>query len=278
MYADSEIRSLSANERGSLPGGRLSSLHHALDILEVLGESGPEVSLSEVAAAAGIGKSGAHKILQNLQSRGYVRRGAVGGRYSLGLAAWRLGARCGIAATLAAHASPVLERLTVATAETSHVVIRDASEIVYLARAETHRAVKAYGNVGDRAPAQCVATGKVLLAALPWQEVDALLPPVLPAITPTSVTDRELLREELRQVATRGCALNRGEWRVDVKGIAVLAGRAPLGMPIAFGISAPAYRFPDEAALSLLPRLTQAAEELKASWSAVPARGEERSA
>lgn len=278
MYADSEIRSLSANGGGSLPGGRLSSLHHALDILEVLGERGPEVSLSEVAAAAGIGKSGAHKILQNLQSRGYVRQGAVGGGYSLGLATWRLGARCGDAATLAAHASPVLERLTAATAETSHVVIRDASEIVYLARAETQRAVKAYGNVGDRAPAQCVATGKVLLAALPWREVDALLPPLLPAITPTSVTDRELLREELRRVGTLGYAFNRGEWRADVNGIAVLAGRAPSGVPIAIGISAPAYRFPDEAALSLLPRLTEAAEELKASWSSAPARGEEQSA
>lgn len=266
------------NDGRSLRGGKLSSLHHALDILEVLGESGPEVSLSEVAAAAGIGKSGAHKILQNLQSRGYVRQSGAGGRYSLGLLTWRLGALCGDVSNLAARAVPVLDRLTAATGETSHVVIRDGPQIVYLARAETQRVVKAYGSVGDRAPAQCVATGKTLLAALPWREVEALLPSVLPAVTPTSVTDWALLREELRQVSARGYALNKGEWRAEVNGIAILVGRAPSGVPVAIGISAPAYRLPDETAVSLLPELARAAEELKASWSPQAARSEERGA
>lgn len=134
-------------------------------------------------------------------------------------------------------------------------MIRDEVEIIYVARAETEAVVKAYGSDGDRAPAQCVATGNILLAALPWYEVDSLLP----AFTPSSVTDRAVPAEELRQVGRRGYALNRIEWRGEVNGIAVLARRAPAGVPVAAGISAPTYRLPSDTVLSLLSVLRRVA-------------------
>jgi len=239
--------------------GQLASLGHALDVIETVAAAGGQAHLSEVARATGLGRSGAHKILQTLRSRGYVHQVSPRGPYSLGVAAWRLGVLTDQYAAMAAESRAALVDLTETTGETSHLATLDGAHVVYLERVETAHAVKAYGAAGDRAPAYCVATGKMLLAELTDVEVEELLPATLPIFTRTSITDREVLLRHLKHVRSQGYAENKGEWRADVNGIAVTVGAIRPEITVAVGLSAPAYRLSSAHAEEFLPALREVA-------------------
>lgn len=73
---------------------------------------------------------------------------------------------------------------------------------------------------GDRIPLHCTAGGKAMLAAMDRDAADAALQSgVLPSHTENTLTDRSALFDHLEEVETRGLALEREEWRDDVRGI-----------------------------------------------------------
>lgn len=250
---------------GSPPGDqyRLSSLHHVLDVLEFLSTAGPEVALGDVARNVGLGKPGVHKILKNLESRGYVRRAVDSHTYSLGVRLWELGVCGGELQFFRDIVRPYLAELTARTGETSHLVVYDRGEVLYVERAETEHAIKAYGAVGDRAPAYCVATGKVLLAGQPAEEVARVVEGGLQAFTEATITDPDRLVAELDTVRRHGYGLNRQEWRSEVVGVAVTAGLVGARMSTAIGLSGPAYRFGPRTAAEAVPALRATAAQLR---------------
>ena len=81
------------------------------------------------------------------------------------------------------------------------------------------RPVRAYSHVGGRAPAYCVATGKALLAHAAAGLVDRVALDLKPFTSYTIVTPNEL-KVELERVRQQGYAINRGEWRDGVCGLA----------------------------------------------------------
>jgi DNA-binding IclR family transcriptional regulator len=90
-----------------------------------------------------------------------------------------------------------------------------------------------------------VATGKALLSQLPR----AALEPILAELRPYSehtITDPALLLEELHEARRKGFAINRGEWRSSVWGIAAVIHDATQSVIAAVGVSGPSYRLNDE--------------------------------
>lgn len=241
---------------------RLGSLHHVLDVLEYLGDSERPVSVTEVAKATGLVKSGTFRILHNLEQRGYVRKDADS-QYSLGLRLWRLARTLTQVGALRERARPVLLSVTAATGETTHLAVLDRLHSVYIDKAETPASIRAYADIGDYAPAHAVATGKVLLAALPRYELDPMLTAPLERYTPTTTTEVDDLLGQLAEIRTAGFALNDGEWREEVVGVAVPV-HLPDGTTIALGAAGPRYRFPPERARAHLPLLRAKARELHA--------------
>lgn len=250
-------------ENGSGDPYRLPSLHHVLDVLEFLSSEGPEVQLGEIATAVGIGKPGVHRILRNLESRGYVRRTGERHTYSIGVRLWELGVSGGELQFLRDAVLPYLADVTRVTGETSHMVVYDRGEALYIERVETDHAIKAYGRVGVRAPAYCVATGKVLLASQPEEEVSRVVSAGLRAFTPSTITDAEQLLAELSRVREQGYALNLEEWRAEVVGVGVPAGNVGTRMSTAIGLSGPSYRFRPDAAKDTVPTLLDVTKGLR---------------
>lgn len=106
---------------------------------------------------------------------------------------------------------------------------------------ESPHPVRAYSTIGGRAPAHRVASGKALLAC---QEAEALksFSDPLPTFTPRSIGTLAELRQELEQVRIQGFALNRGEWRDSVCGLAAIV-HDGVGRPMAaIGVSGPTER------------------------------------
>ena len=72
-------------------------------------------------------------------------------------------------------AEPHLERLAAQVRESSSVSVLDGDEIVYVGRVPTSRIMRVSINVGTRFPAYATSMGRVLLAALPDDQLDAYL-------------------------------------------------------------------------------------------------------
>jgi len=238
----------------------LGCVAHAAGVLGVLGRNPEGLGVSEIARGCGLAKSGAHRILSQLEVVGFVER-LAGGRYRFGLAIWQLGQVGASVERVRAVARPLMLELTAESGETAHLAVLDRNAVVYLAKVETPSSVRAYAEIGDRAPAHAVATGKALLAVLDPRERDLVLGTgALPRFTSTTVPDRAALDRQLAEVAQCGYALNVGEWRAEVNGVAVAA--SAFGRQVALGIAGPAYRFGEERARGLAGLLQRQAREL----------------
>ena len=239
---------------GSLPKG--------LAILDVLSRESAPMGVTELARELGMGKSGVHRLLRMMCDLGWLRE--VQGRYACTLRVWEIGMRVADRLDLRQAAAPYLRQLADATSETVHLSVLDGIEVLYVDKIDSPQPVRAYSRIGGRAPAACVATGKVLLAyATPEQLAQASL--TLVAHTPRSIVDAQELQAELRRVRQQGFAVNRGEWRASVCGMAAPVFDARGSVVAALGISGPADRLTQKAMRGYEAAVVQAARALSVS-------------
>ena len=230
-----------------------------VQILERLSE-GDDPTLSRLARDLEAPKSSIHSVVQTLIGRGWVRRDA-GGRLSIGTRALLVGAAHLDADPVVALTGPVLDDLAAQLDETVHLGRLLGRDIVYLAKRESTQPLRMFSAVGRRLPAYATALGKVLLAHLPEDDLDAHLPERLEALTAATITDRAELRAHLARVREQGWAADHGE---SSEGIACLAVALPMGDPPqdALSCSVPTVRFGPERRESLLRHLMRARDDL----------------
>lgn len=218
-----------------------NTLVKGLALLEALAHADRPLGVSELAARVDIGKSNAHRLLQALTELGYAHRNAEAGTYRASIRLWELGVALFSHLDLPALAAPAMERLLLECRETVHLSVLDNDDVVYLHKIDSPQPVRAYSQVGGRAPAYCVATGKAMLAA----RSDTLLKDLtgrMESHSPRTIVDPEAFMQEMARIRAQGYAENRGEWRESVCGVAAPI-RDPAGRVIAaIGISGPADR------------------------------------
>jgi DNA-binding IclR family transcriptional regulator len=244
------------------PKRHLHSLNTSLDVLELLAEAAEPLSMSDVAARLGLGKATIHGVLSNLEARRYVERANGRGGYRLGQRIWELGVVAGEFMELKNVARQYLVQLTEISGESSQLSEYSDGYVIYLDRVESPNPVRANIHIGRRAPAHAVATGKALLAFSSDEEIDRVCAGPLLAYTPHTKTDPQALRAELAEVRARGFALNPGEYRGEIIGVAAPVRDHTDAVVAAVSVSGPAYRFPIERATELAPTILDAASEI----------------
>lgn len=249
------------NTRSSNTNAReRSGLSRGLDVLELLADRQAGMGLGEIARRLAMSKSGTHGVLSTLTRRGFAERQS-GGVYRLGIKSWLIG-RGVPNADLARVATPVMERLVREIGEGAILGVLTGFEVVYLSRVEGSEAVRVHANVNDRIPAHCTSTGLVLLAYQPDGYLDNVLPDRLRQVTPTTITNADELRRELKRTRARGYSINLGGWRADVGGIA-----APVldeqGVAIAgLCVAVPRYRMTRAWFNRIVPPTQRAAQDI----------------
>lgn len=237
------------------------TLVKGLSVLETLATQ-PNISgVTELAKFLGVTKSNAHRLLQTLAAQGYVRNIDRSGKYELTLKLWELGALVIDRLDLKSVGREYVESLCEVTSESVHLSMLEGTEVVYIDKAESSHAVRAYSRVGGRAPAHCVATGKSMLAYAPPALVNAVCLELVPQ-TPATITSPSELLKELEQVRLCGHALNRGEWRPGVWGIAAPIWDASAKVCGAIGISGPAERFKPRNIKQFAPLVVDTARQI----------------
>ena len=139
-------------------------------------------------------------------------------------------------------ASPHVERLGEVTGETAYLALREGFQVVFITIQPSPRAIRLHTTAGTRMPAHCTSAGKIFLAFddLRYGSVDGL---VLQRFTPTTLVDHAALSAELKKIKRQGYAVNRGEYREEVSGVAVPVFGANGTVIAATGISGPSDRF-----------------------------------
>lgn len=249
----------------SVPRRTLLSLNTSLDVLEMLGASKLPMSLAEIARGLGKSKAAVHTVLANLESRGYVDRTFGGSAFVLGIQLWMLGLVAGEQIDLRRLSKPVLADLTAKTGESSQVAIyHPPGEVQYLERALSPNPVQVIVGLGERAPAYCVAIGRALLAFQEHNEIDRALAGKLERHSKKTITDRKLIKRQLELVRERGYAINAGEYRGEIVGVAAPIRDHKGKVVAALSVYGPEYRFSPERAESFARAVIDAAKVISA--------------
>jgi IclR family pca regulon transcriptional regulator len=226
------------------------------------------MSLTGVAAATGLPRPTAHRILLTLEELGYVRAGDAG--YELTPRVLDLGMSYVLSHGLWDIARPHMEALVAGTGESSSIAQLDGSDIVYVARVAVPKIVALAVTIGTRFPALPTSLGKVLLAAMPLDEAERVLAePSRSGIVPRWQPSAGERAAALREVRARGWAMTDGELAPAIRSVAVPLRDGDGRVIAALNVNAHAAETSVEVLTGeYLPLLTQAASAISADWAA----------
>jgi IclR family transcriptional regulator, pca regulon regulatory protein len=245
----------------------VEALARGLDVLACFDADHRRMTLSEVAGAAALARPTARRLLLTLEELGFVRSAA--GTFELTPKVLTLGMAYVGALGLWDVARPHLEALVARTGESSSMAQLDGADIVYVARVSVPKLIALRVDIGTRFPAVVTSQGKVLLAALPPDELERTLAlPSRAGLSPAVGHRPERLRDELTEVRARGWALADEELAPGVRSIATPVRDRDGVVRAAMNVTVHAAETSVERLVQeYLPLLLCAAGEVSADWA-----------
>jgi IclR family pca regulon transcriptional regulator len=245
----------------------VEALARGLDILAAFGADHRGMSLSEVAGAAGLARPTARRLLLTLEELGYVRSRA--GTFELTPKVMSLGMSYVSSLGLWDIARPHMEALVSRTGESSSMAQLDGADIVYVARVSVPKLIALRVDIGTRFPAVQTSQGKVLLAALPPDQVAAVIAqPSRSGLPPYIGRQAGPLRDELAEIRARGWALADEELAPGVRSVAVPVRDGAGTVRAAMNVTVHAAETTTQRLLhDHLPALLTTAGEISAEWA-----------
>jgi IclR family transcriptional regulator, pca regulon regulatory protein len=245
----------------------VEALARGLDVLSCFDSAQRPMSLSEVAASAGLARPTARRLLLTLEELGYVR--STEGAFALTPKVLSLGTAYVGMLGLWGVARPHMEALVARTGESSSMAQLDGSDIVYVARVSVPKIIALRVEIGTRFPAPQTSQGKVLLAALsPDELAGTLAQPSRAGLPPYIGRTAEQLAEELTEVRARGWALADEQLAPGVRSVAVPVRDGTGTVRAAMNVTVHAAETSTDTLLSEhLPRLMRTAGDVSAEWA-----------
>ncbi|MBG6071943.1 MULTISPECIES: IclR family transcriptional regulator C-terminal domain-containing protein [unclassified Polaromonas] len=203
----STVVSFATKRTSPAPGDSyVQSFARGLEVIRSFSAQSPRQTLSEVAGRTGLTRAGARRILLTLQTLGYVESDGklfrltarmldLGFAYLSSLPIWNL-------------AEPLMETLAGQVKESCSAAVLDGTDIVYVMRVSTHKIMSIGLGVGSRLPAYCTSMGRMLLSALPPDQMTRVLQASeRSARTRYTVTDLDELAAKIALVRKQGWSL-----------------------------------------------------------------------
>jgi IclR family pca regulon transcriptional regulator len=255
----------------------VQSLERGFAVIKAFSAQEPELTLSDIARRTGMTRAAARRFLLTLVDLGYVA--VADRRFRLRPAVLELGFTYLSVLSLPELAIPYLTTLSEEVHETTSMATLDLPDVVYVARVGGRRVMASGIAVGTRIPAYVSAHGRVLLAGLSDDRLDAYLAATrLTPRTARTITDPAVLRERVLAAREQGWALIDQELEESVTSLAVPV-HGPTGEVLAslnVGTHSSRHTPDDLRALALAP-LTEAARQLERDLALAGVRSAGRS-
>lgn len=239
----------------------INSITRAVNILELFDHDVPILGISEIARKLGLQKSAVYRIVQTLVENKILEK--QGSKYKLGFKLYKLGILAQCESELIACSLPHLERLSAATGETSNLVVLEGNVAMYVAQQTSDHLIRMFTKIGAKVMPHCCGAGKVLMSDMSINEIDEIIVQNgFPTYTKNTISNREMLLQELENVKNNGYAVDNEERE---KGVMCIA--APIkdesGRIIAsISVSWPKFRFNHEITAEFVDMVKKEAMEI----------------
>jgi len=199
----------------------INSILRACNILRCFSQGKANFKISELAQQLNLDRSTTYRILLSLEKCGLVEKSGKTGEYSLDLGAFEIGSAYLRRTDFIQISKPIMSKLALNVQETVHLAVLSDKEIIYVDRVDSPRSLGVISKIGQRAPVYCTALGKVLLAFHPEEERSRIIDEIkFKSFTPRTITSKQQLIKELREIRKQGYALDHREIEEDVECIA----------------------------------------------------------
>jgi IclR family transcriptional regulator, acetate operon repressor len=240
------------------PAHGVAAVDRGADLLVRVLESKQPIALTELAAASGIPKSTASRLMTALERRGLVEQDGPRGRLRPGPAILRVAER-GLLENVVEMSRASLDTLGDATGETINLAVAGRDGVEHVAQVESRHFLGVGQWLGRAVEYHCTANGKVFLAfgRAPLPE------PPLHRYTPVTITDPAQLEVELENVRRQGFATTVDELETGLAAVAAPVRGAGGDVVAALSISGPTLRMTPRRIREMEPVLIEEARSLQ---------------
>jgi IclR family pca regulon transcriptional regulator len=198
----------------------LTTFAKGLNVIRSFEPNSMSMTLTEVAKKNDLSRASARRFLLTMLKLGYVE--TDGNRFSLTAKVLELGYSYLSTLDVGGTVSTQLELVTQQLGESSSAAVLEGENIVYIARIPVRPLMAFNLQIGARLPAYATSMGRVLLSALPEEELDHLLAQSnLIQLTPNTLTSPSELKAEIAKVRVQGYAINDQELELGLRSVAV---------------------------------------------------------
>jgi DNA-binding IclR family transcriptional regulator len=242
------------------------SLFRGLMLIEILSNYPNGCPLAHLSELAGLNKSTVHRLLQGLQSCGYVTPAPAAGSYRLTTKFIAVGQKALSSLNIIHVAAPHLEALNIATGETVNFSSREDDHAILIYKLEpTTGMLRTRAYIGQHMPLYCSAMGKIYMAfghqdyvASYWESHKEQIQP----LTRNTITELSAMYDELAEIRDRSMAMDKEENELGVSCIAVPVFDIHGRVPYAISISLSTSRMKQVGEKNLLKPLRETAEAI----------------
>ncbi|MED4600499.1 IclR family transcriptional regulator [Paenibacillus validus] len=241
----------------------IQSIERALRILDLFDENETELKITEISERMGLSKSTVHSLLKTLQLYRYIEQNPENGKYRLGMKLFERGNFVISRLDIRTVAKRFLVHLSERTGQTTHLVILDGKEGVYIDKVEGEQAMILSSRIGRRIPLHATSVGKVFLAFKSKEELAKLLDGYdFYEKTVNTITTKERLMAELDEIRRQGYAVDNQEYEPGVRSAGVPIYNYAGEVAAAISITTTIARVDDKAFEQLIPLLVQVGQEI----------------
>lgn len=238
-------------------------LTRAIRILNIVADDSAKTawSVSELSDASGIAPATVYRICTTLEKELFLQKDPRTRSYRLGFRLLELGMKVVTSTDVYQTALPVMRDLAERCRETSSLTVRDGFAAFRIGKHEVSGGF--HVAVGERAPLHVGASRRVLLAYMSPEELDTYLRGTdLVAVTDSTLTDPEVLKESLACIRRVGYAISFGERTPGSVGVAAPIYDHESQVVASLSLSVPASRFTDDRQDELTTAVSLAAHEV----------------
>jgi DNA-binding IclR family transcriptional regulator len=243
------------NEQGDNDAGGVRSVQRAVEIMSLLTEQRPTVTIREIVDATGLPKTTVLRIVQTLEHSGLLS--ATPNGYVAGPGLWRWAHLAKNSWEPPEETRALMRELVARQRETVNIYVVHNTARVCVAQEESPMPLRHVVHVGDELPLWAGASSKVLLRDAP----DGILERIAKS-APTGGEHLPVLRNEIARTAQDGYGVSHGEREVGLSAVAVPIYGRNGDVVASLSYSGPTSRFPDDRIPELITDLQWAAQQL----------------
>lgn len=242
----------------------ITALQRGLRLLHLFSEAPRGLTAKQVASLSRLPVSTVHRFLANLVTAGFLNRDGEG-THSLGIACFSIGQAAVGQLDIRRLSLPYLRELNQQTRETIHLTVRHGLSAVYVEKLDSPEPLRIHSRIGAAVPLYCTAVGKVMLAYMPEDEQQRILPTLnLQRQTSNSVGNLQELKTELYRVRKNGYACDLEENERHIRCVAAPIWDHTGSVQSSLSITAPTVRMPVARLRQLAPMIQRAGLQVSA--------------